>query len=1043
MDKLHVNSPLLQPRVFAKRHSQAAKSNQSLKCSVCTKKFLKSSIYEKHKLFHRSSNLLECPNCFKSLDSLKKVLKHKSIHLKKEKKFECFCCKQEFSKYFSLLSHFQSKICSWNRKAKQKPILFQTQGKNTKSKESWPNIAPQRILENINKEFLKSCTSEPYSLNVFNSNSQFRSHLEESGHINEDSKNSEVSIKDSDSDLEIGNEAASKIINIISPKMKYECPLCQTSLGCNSDAFTTHIKLHQTETIIVCQYCFQEFSDIYALDTHVVEQHEDKLYNCPYGDFVTENHSSLLLHFECKGHKSVNNECLKNIAVTKLENKSYGQDKCLKLGKIFNELEVHHNETDEEFRKIINQNIFSASYKSREPKKCDICFMELGGERSLKSHQKTHLTGFPLECSQCLMGFEDENKLRKHRKQHQDFFECLSCSEEFETYIRFLKHLEDTHHNEAYKDSYQVHSKHIPKIIQVMFNNETENNIIQDLTDRDKIEDPAFPLLENFVEEEDLKFKCSKSVSFLIDDELHSLSDTDSISLSKENKRCDVQSNDPLRLKQMQLDFESSDSDEAIETVSIANIERFCNSETDEYGKVTNTDCVNNTLIPEILTITKEVKVNRTSVLNSKINSILTSAVDILNLNSSEATEKSSTNIGPDNQKNFHEKNEVSLLDTIRMEQNKDTEETFGDIMAKNRFQNQNEVSAESIKRVRLEEQEKEPSQDPDSSKVDDELRNDCYTYNKTPCQHLYKEVKEESIVKNDSDDKSKCKVDSVKKGCKTNLNLQIVNSTQDGDGKVYQEIKRSRDIKIINENDEKVPYVKNKRIPIYKKAYLGSSHQEYFSDKFVNRNTLLKKNGAPSKKLNQNINNLERKFVERRKFGSLNTKFQGRKKVSSNMLFGKDDPFSIETEDHAVFLGKEEAGKLDQSTLANVIVNEEPAIKNQGSILPCHSLNVKKPEDGGETISNYQRLTLKKNLEITKNKKKKQSYTKYKRSNSNPKNLINPSCPYCFKILLNQERMKHHIIECKKNQEIKQTSNLKFKIKIKPDSKNILEQMK
>ena len=226
MDKLHVNSPLLQPRVFAKRHSQAAKSNQSLKCSVCTKKFLKSSIYEKHKLFHRSSNLLECPNCFKSLDSLKKVLKHKSIHLKKEKKFECFCCKQEFSKYFSLLSHFQSKICSWNRKAKQKPILFQTQGKNTKSKESWPNIAPQRISENINKEFFKSCTSEPYSLDVFNSNSQFRSHLEESGHINEDSKNSEVSIKDSDSDLEIGNEAASKIINIISPKMKYECPLC-------------------------------------------------------------------------------------------------------------------------------------------------------------------------------------------------------------------------------------------------------------------------------------------------------------------------------------------------------------------------------------------------------------------------------------------------------------------------------------------------------------------------------------------------------------------------------------------------------------------------------------------------------------------------------------------------------------------------------------------------------------------------------------------------------------------------------------------------
>ena len=71
----------------------------------------------------------------------------------------------------------------------------------------------------------------------------------------------------------------------------------------------------------------------------------------------------------------------------------------------------------------------------------------------------------------------------------------------------------------------------------------------------------------------------------------------------------------------------------------------------------------------------------------------------------------------------------------------------------------------------------------------------------------------------------------------------------------------------------------------------------------------------------------------------------------------------------------------------------------------------------------------------------------KTKKNNKKKKNKIllssvEPSCPYCFKILLNQEKMKLHMNQCKRNQEATPTNNLKFKIKLQSDSNSILEKI-
>ena len=64
----------------------------------------------------------------------------------------------------------------------------------------------------------------------------------------------------------------------------------------------------------------------------------------------------------------------------------------------------------------------------------------------------------------------------------------------------------------------------------------------------------------------------------MLDDELHDLSDTE----KKEKKGCKTKTKKTLGVEQIQLDFESSDSDDTLEMTSRSNIENFCNSDLDE-----------------------------------------------------------------------------------------------------------------------------------------------------------------------------------------------------------------------------------------------------------------------------------------------------------------------------------------------------------------------------------------------------------------------------------------------------------------------------
>ena len=279
-------------------------------------------------------------------------------------------------------------------------------------------------------------------------------------------------------------------------------------------------------------------------------------------------------------------------------------------------------------------------------------------------------------------------------------------------------------------------------------------------------------------------------------------------------------------------------------------------------------------------------------------------------------------------------------------------------------------------------------------------------------------------------------------------------------------------------------------KIPIYKKEVSMSSHQEVFSEKFVNRNILLKskqRHPKPSLVRPKEI----RKFIERKKFGSLSTKFTGKKSITNNLSFEKDDPFSIDSEDqfNKEHFDKSSTKIRSQSTLINYksvsIEHTKSAappelkdnIKAESSSNYSKNTTIEKSRQDiieikrkrmnssekvmkeGVAFKHLQSTKLKesisglierkkssesvdsgkekyyKNKKIPKKKKDKQ-YTDVGQTEQLPN--VDPSCPHCFKLLLNPTKMRLHISECKMNKERDSNNSLKLKIQISPDTNKI-----
>ena len=204
----------------------------------------------------------------------------------------------------------------------------------------------------------------------------------------------------------------------LTAKLRYECPLCQTNLGPNKDAFQTHIKLHSRKTGNCCKYCFKTFNNLEDLTDHSRNSHRDKLIKCPACSFTSESHSSILLHFDTEKHEKLWEEDMKGVKIIQFENKSYGQDSLFEL----------------------NQNF-----------ECSKCFEELDSLVYFNCHTKIHSGDTVYECKFCFTGFEtleehDVHLKELHSSGQTRIYSCRFCKFHSKNKNHLIKHAKTLNH---------------------------------------------------------------------------------------------------------------------------------------------------------------------------------------------------------------------------------------------------------------------------------------------------------------------------------------------------------------------------------------------------------------------------------------------------------------------------------------------------------------------------------------------------------------------------------------------------------------------
>ena len=504
----------------------------SVSCKVCLKRILTPSLLRAHMRVHSTGEKFECCFCLLGFEDEILLQEHKRTHDTKNS-YLCNYCRTKFKNSAELLSHFMETqhrdlVPDTLQPGPRQDLEFIERNSDSVNNadyksskrlaESKKIVSPRWYYEcplcrnNLkhNKEAFNThiklhrsvCkTVCKFCLMEFSDEEGLMDHLKERhkdkvymcpyGDFTSISHSAVLLHFELTGHAPLGGEEVSAVKLLMFENKTYgqdnlfeghktlDCQVCHEELE-SFVSLNIHLRLHSGQSTYECRFCFEKFEVLEEQQQHVREAHQktNKLkYFCPKCKYSSDDKNALIIHARSVNH-----------------------------------LFEHYVPTREKNDR--SANIYT-TYKSKEAKECQICFMNLEGERSLKSHQKFHVTNFPFECSQCLMGFADKNKARLHRKIHLNSFECLNCSDEFDTYVRYTKHLEDTNHHRKYQNSYENHLAAVSATSTV-----AEDNIVEQVAED-----------TNIMSDCDLTFNLGSSHNLDIEDEL-----CKSLSLSQEDK---------------------------------------------------------------------------------------------------------------------------------------------------------------------------------------------------------------------------------------------------------------------------------------------------------------------------------------------------------------------------------------------------------------------------------------------------------------------------------------------------------------------------
>ncbi|KAG5871593.1 hypothetical protein JTB14_022697 [Gonioctena quinquepunctata] len=458
-------------------HTIVENNTTSYKCQMCDAVFLKFPEYNVHKKNHFMEKR-RCKICNVTLKSISKLQDHLYKHLNM-KPFSCDECGKSF------LSKHHVKL---HQKCHNTEKTFQCTKcdkafKNKGSLRSHQLVHVERVQEFICKVCSLDCKNLP----------DFRKHMEGHGKRSEikcglcnktfgSDRGLECHLK-SHTELKFPCEYCGKIYpsmyrikrHIKRAHIPNHCEECK-KVFYDRALYTKHIKEHNANKAVECEYCQKKFDKAKNLSEHIRLQHKqdeekkkchicgkefinnallknhvkihDKCFKCPHCDrlfasrYNLETHS--VTHSGAKNHKCTTCEKsfstktgLKNHYATHNEDRLFQCEICAKTFKTNRRLYVH-----------------KLCHATEEKYECEICLQKFRVKQYLKYHMNKHSTNKPFECSVCKKRFKHKKSkekhmiIGKHKHKGENEHDCDFCDETFSSRELLLDHFAAIHHQE-------------------------------------------------------------------------------------------------------------------------------------------------------------------------------------------------------------------------------------------------------------------------------------------------------------------------------------------------------------------------------------------------------------------------------------------------------------------------------------------------------------------------------------------------------------------------------------------------------------------